>query len=532
MATPGAAGFAALVRQYYMDGWYPSGIGTAINGFTPSAALIRGTLVNSGERVTSATSIPSNCQGWGRVLLDNTLYFAPEIKQLWVKDDAAGFAQGSVNETQTFKFTVHPTATPFKATLAWTDFPSTPAALPHINNDLDLEVVGPGGTYLGNVFAAGQSTTGGNPDRLNTLEQVVLNAPQAGEYTVTVRSFEIPNGPQPFALIVTGDMSAQGTLGAGCAAAADCGSMFCVDGVCCNAACNAGACDACSVAAGANKDGTCRLLTGTVCDDGSACTQTDTCQAGVCAGANPVVCPMPDACHDMGVCDSMTGACSSPAKPDGTGCDDANACSQVDSCQAGVCTGASMVDCIASDMCHDAGSCDPATGACSNPEKPAGASCDDGNACTINDTCTAGACIAGSPMACVAMDECHEAGVCDSTGACSNPEKPAGTLCSVGQCLNGVCTPPSSTSSSSSSSSSSSGAGGNGASGGMGGAGGIESTGGMGGAGGSRPPLDLDTGCGCRVTSTSENGGFAGLGLGLLLAMRRRRRAGSTNHSA
>ena len=45
----------------------------------------------------------------------------------------------------------------------WTDFPSTPAANPHLNNDLDLEVVGPGGTFLGNVFSGGQSTTGGSP---------------------------------------------------------------------------------------------------------------------------------------------------------------------------------------------------------------------------------------------------------------------------------------------------------------------------------------------------------------------------------
>src|SRR5207249_10891658 len=29
---------------------------------------------------------------------------------------------------------------------------------------------------------------------------------------------------------------------------------------------------------------------GATCDDGSACTRTDTCQAGTCIGTNPVVC--------------------------------------------------------------------------------------------------------------------------------------------------------------------------------------------------------------------------------------------------
>ena len=87
----------------------------------------------------------------------------------------------------------------------WTDFPSTPAANPHLNDDLDLEVSGPGGTFLGNVFSGGQSATGGSPDRRNTVEQVLLQAPTPGTYTVTVRSFTVPNGPQPFAVVVTLD---------------------------------------------------------------------------------------------------------------------------------------------------------------------------------------------------------------------------------------------------------------------------------------------------------------------------------------
>src|SRR5262249_3171836 len=33
---------------------------------------------------------------------------------------------------------------------------------------------------------------------------------------------------------------------------------------------------------------------GTTCNDGNACTQTDSCQAGVCAGTNPIICTAPD----------------------------------------------------------------------------------------------------------------------------------------------------------------------------------------------------------------------------------------------
>jgi hypothetical protein len=203
MATPGAAGLTALIRQYYVDGWYPTGAANVGNAFTPSAALLRATLVNSAANMTGTTAIPANCQGWGRVLLDNALFFQSEARTLFVRDDNTGFASGSSNETRAFTFTVA-AGQALKATLAWTDFPSTPAANPHINNDLDLSVSGPSGTFLGNVFASGQSTTGGAADRRNTLEQVLINAPVAGTYTVTVRSFSVPNGPQPFALVVTG----------------------------------------------------------------------------------------------------------------------------------------------------------------------------------------------------------------------------------------------------------------------------------------------------------------------------------------
>jgi hypothetical protein len=205
MAAPGAAGLTALIRQYYTDGWYPSGSKVAANGFIPSAALLRGTLVNSAINMTSATAIPANCQGWGRVLLENALFFTGQARKLWVKDNATAFATGSTNEDRTYTFSVT-AGEALKATLAWTDFPSTPAASVNLNNDLDLIVTGPTGTvWRGNVFSGGASATGGTADRRNTLEQVLLAAPAAGVYTVTVRSFNVPSGPQPFALIVTGN---------------------------------------------------------------------------------------------------------------------------------------------------------------------------------------------------------------------------------------------------------------------------------------------------------------------------------------
>ncbi|NUQ75807.1 MAG: S8 family serine peptidase [Polyangiaceae bacterium] len=484
MAAPAAAGLAALVRQYYQNGFHAAGAASAGDGFNPSGALIRATLVGSAQAMNNGF-IPGNCQGWGRIALDDALYFKSDARRLWVSDDTAGFMTGSSGEAKSFVFTVHASGAPFKVTLAWSDFPSTPAASPHLNNDLDLEVTGPGGSiYYGNVFAGGESAPGGSEDRINTLEQVLLKNPAPGEYTVSVRSFNVPNGPQPFALLVMG-ASKSGTLGAACAAAADCLSGFCADGVCCSVACDGGACEACSSSAGAKVDGDCEKLTGSPCDDGDACSQVDICNAGVCTGNSPVVCAALDQCHDAGVCDSATGECSSLSKPDGTACDDGSACSKMDACQAGVCTGADPVICAAVDQCHEAGFCDPATGLCDMPAKPDGTACDDGIACTAGDTCELGVCTAGATN-CPTPDACHTGGACDiDTGNCVFDILPDGTPCPGGACKAGACVESTESGSSASSSSS----------------------------GGGMVDFELEEhgGCGCRVPPKQRGGSFAGI---------------------
>lgn len=57
---------------------------------------------------------------------------------------------------------------------------------------------------------------------------------------------------------------------------------------------------------------------GTTRTDGNACTQPDTCQAGVCTGSNNVTCTALDDCRDVGACNPTDGQCSDPPKSDGT----------------------------------------------------------------------------------------------------------------------------------------------------------------------------------------------------------------------
>ncbi len=250
------------------------------------------------------------------------------------------------------------------------------------------------------------------------------------------------------------------SAGVACSLDVECGSGFCVDGVCCNSACGGNVttdCQACSVAAGASADGTCTTKAmGTSCTDGNACTTGDTCNgvATSCQVGTAVTCTASSSCHDVGVCDPGTGVCSNPLKANGSSCTDGDACTTGETCTAGTCGApTSTVTCTASDQCHTAGTCNPATGVCSNPLSPVGTACEDGNLCTVNDVCVLGTCTTGGPKVCVALSQCHDAGTCDlGTGLCSNPTKANGTTCSDSNactsgetCTAGTCGTPSST---------------------------------------------------------------------------------------
>src|SRR5205814_482828 len=153
-------------------------------------------------------------------------------------------------------------------------------------------------------------------------------------------------------------------------------------------------------------DGVCAVVSdSSPCDDGDACTQTDLCAAGECVGGNPVTCTALDECHVAGTCNGATGKCSNPSQSDGTACNDGDPCTQTDTCQGGACTGKSPIVCTALDACHQAGICDKTTGICSAPLQADGKACDDGDACTPTDSCQGGVCKGANPVVCVAQDQ-------------------------------------------------------------------------------------------------------------------------------
>lgn len=208
MACPAVAGAALLARQYFRDGFYPTGARVPANGFAPSGTLLKAVLVNSATDMVNVPGFPNATEGWGRVLLKNALPLGNDPRRLVVRDvrNAAPAALTTGGHAEAFVY-VNTSTRSLKATLAFADAPAAlNAALAPVNN-LDLVAIDPtGATYLGNALANGVSTPGGTPDTLNNLEQVLIPAPTPGRWRIRVLAPAVNVGPQGFALAITGDL--------------------------------------------------------------------------------------------------------------------------------------------------------------------------------------------------------------------------------------------------------------------------------------------------------------------------------------
>lgn len=213
MATPAVAGAGAIARQYFTEGWYPRGEPIASNAFVPSGALLKAVLVAGAADLADEPGWPSAREGWGRVMLAGSLplgHAAPSrlvVEQRWNNDTDAM----STGDEHGLVFTVEATGVPLRIVLAWHDAPGAFGSTDPVVNDLDLEVIGPGGAvHLGNRIdpATGasvpQHVASSPPDTQNTVEVVSIPNPAPGDYTVRVLASIVASGSQGYGLAVTG----------------------------------------------------------------------------------------------------------------------------------------------------------------------------------------------------------------------------------------------------------------------------------------------------------------------------------------
>jgi len=204
------AGATILLRQYLTDGWYPTGSPVPGNAMSaPSAALLKAMAINSAEPDVGGYTVPDNNIGWGRIDDESVCYFAGDARRLALVDNGAGLLTGEYIEYQVY---VASSSIPLKAALVWTDYPGTPSAAVELVNDLNLTATDGVSTYRGNVYSGGQSITGGSADFRNVEECVRRNSPTVGLWTFRIEAANVPIGPQPFALVITGALGGDSAL--------------------------------------------------------------------------------------------------------------------------------------------------------------------------------------------------------------------------------------------------------------------------------------------------------------------------------
>ncbi|MGA0849081.1 MAG: S8 family serine peptidase, partial [Chthoniobacterales bacterium] len=214
MATPSAAGSAALLAQLYRR---------EFSGQLMRASMLKALLIHTADDL--GTAGPDYKFGWGLI---NTKAAADIIlahKQFPAtpKLIEGSVASAAAPQTHTFQWDG---ISPIRATLCWTDPAGTAqtaqdSRTPNLRHNLDLKITAPDGTTVYQPFVmpfvgtwtdasmALAATRGKN--NVDNVEQVYLaNPTQAGTYTVTVSlDGSLTTASQAYSIVLTGGAETQ-----------------------------------------------------------------------------------------------------------------------------------------------------------------------------------------------------------------------------------------------------------------------------------------------------------------------------------
>ncbi len=185
MASPGATGGLTLLYQLYRQ---------LNSGNNPKSGLIKAIACNSGRDL--GNNGPDYTYGFGwldlkraALTLENSRYFASSV------------ANGIQN---IHSITVPANVAQLKVMLYWHDPPASLLSSHTLVNDLDLTVQTPSATtifpkILDTLPSHVTNVSTEGPDHINNIEQVVLNNPQAGTYSINVNGTSVTqNSPQEY----------------------------------------------------------------------------------------------------------------------------------------------------------------------------------------------------------------------------------------------------------------------------------------------------------------------------------------------
>ncbi|MDG1776985.1 MAG: S8 family serine peptidase [Crocinitomicaceae bacterium] len=189
MSCPGVAGSIAQLYQAYKD---------LNGGVNPNSGLIKAAVLNTAKDLGNPG--PDFKHGWGRINVGKAYDLLASGNY-----QSGTLAQGG-STTHTINVPVGTTA--LKLMLYWTDYQGSTNAAIALVNDLDLVVTDPGFvTYEPWVLnAAANATTLDDDairavDHLNNMEQVTIDNPIPGTYSIDITGFAIPEGPQEYYIV-------------------------------------------------------------------------------------------------------------------------------------------------------------------------------------------------------------------------------------------------------------------------------------------------------------------------------------------
>ncbi len=202
MATPNACGSAALLIDYYNQ-QFP--------GQYMRASTLKGLIIHTADDLGNPG--PDYAYGWG---LMNTKAAAELIQGvanghvMSMTEDHLG-RNDSMDNWEVYSDGYEP----LRITLCWTDPPAAgqtdnDVRLAMLVNDLDLTVTGPDGLhypYSLDYTNPASNATASAKNNVDNVEQVYINAPIAGFYTITVDyDGSLMGSTQWYSLLVSGDI--------------------------------------------------------------------------------------------------------------------------------------------------------------------------------------------------------------------------------------------------------------------------------------------------------------------------------------
>lgn len=188
-AAPKITGIMGMLAQFYK---------TKTVGTEAPASLLRASLMNTADDLDNPG--PDFKSGWGRA----------NVRRAYQLINAGQYLSSSVGHgaTNSHSITVPANTKQLRVMIVWPDVAAAVNADPAIVNDLNIVAKSPSAIsyntwvldHSPSLASISAPATKGR-DSINTTEQVVVDNPAAGSWTVEVNGYNVPSGPQTYYLV-------------------------------------------------------------------------------------------------------------------------------------------------------------------------------------------------------------------------------------------------------------------------------------------------------------------------------------------